>query len=187
MSASGTNGAGPPSTLSLNSFRMSLVFMADIQSSPAGATSARYATHPEPPPQLVHLDGHRRRVCRVTRKDIHSHRASIIRAEQPIRNLHLPRLAIPVMSKRRQRAAASFKIRRPHVIQNERVPALNMSVDQAPLNPRLSCQQPIQHSQQLVADHRSEAKHSPEAGGRRLQEQRSARMASMRAGGIFER
>ena len=61
------------------------------------------------------------------------------------------------------------------VIKNQRVPALQVPVGQAPLDPGLARQQPVEHVQHLVAGDGPEAEHGPEAGRRGLRVQRPGR------------
>ncbi len=59
-----------------------------------------------------------------------------------------------------------------NVVQDQRVPALQVPVGQAPLDPRLALQQPVEHVEHLVAGDGAEPEQGPEAAGRGLRVQR---------------
>ena len=163
---------------------MSVVFSAEIQSRPAGSRSSRMRARGEHPPVAhqrdaadaeapadpVHLARHRGRVRGVAGEDLHGDGTPVGGAEQPEHDLPLAPLAVAVVAEGRERALRAFQVAGADVVQDERA-ALQVPVGEAPLDPGLALQQPVEHVQHLVAGDGPEPEQGPEArrGGLRIQ------------------
>ena len=132
----------------------------------------RHAVDAEAGADLLHLARHSGRIGRVPGEDLHRHRAAVRGTEQAVDDLHLSLLPVAAVAEGRQRAAPSLQMRAGNVVQDQRVPALQVPVGQAPLDPRLALQQPVEHVEHLVAGDGAEPEQGPEAAGRGLRVQR---------------
>ncbi len=84
----------------------------------------------------------------------------------------LPYLAVAVVAEGRERAVRALRAARGDVVQDRRVPALQVPVGQAFLDPGLAFQQPVEHGEHLVAGHLPEPEQGAEAAGRGLRRRR---------------
>ena len=84
-------------------------------------------------------------------------------AEQAEDDLHLARFAVAVVPEGRQGAAPPFQIAGGHVVEDQGV-ALEMPVREAPLDPGLAFEEPVEHVEHLVARDGSETDQGAEAG-----------------------
>ena len=108
------------------------------------------STDTKPSAYLFHLGRHGGRVRAVAREDLHRHRTTVRRTQQPEQDLTLAPFAVSIMSEGCQRTAPAFQITAADVIQNQGI-GIQMSAGQATFNPALPSPQPIQYRQQLIA------------------------------------
>ena len=128
----------------------------------------RHAVDAEALANLVHLAGEGGGIGRVPGEHLHRHRAAIGGAEEPVGDLPPALLPVAVVAEGRQRAAPTLQVAGRDVIEDQRAPALQVPVGQAPLDPGLARQQPVEHGQHLVAGDGPEREPGPEARRRGL-------------------
>ena len=120
---------------------------------------------------LVDLPAHRRRIGRIAFEHFDRDRASLAVAQKPVRYLLLVAPAVSAVAARGHPDAAPLDIARAQVVEDQRI-LRQAPVREAPLDPGLALQKPVQHGEDLVPGHLAQPEQGPEArGGRALREE----------------
>ena len=129
------------------------------------------AAEAEATSDLVDLPADRRRIGRVAFEHFDRDRASLAVAQKPVGDLPFVAPAVAAVAVVGQPGLAPLHVARAQVVEDQRI-LRQAPVREAPLDPGLALQKPVQHGEDLVPGHLAQAEQGPEArGGRALREE----------------